>query len=191
MFKNYSKLLVVLIVMSLLITGCGSPAAKNPETTPAGSSGEKVAKDTLVIGVWEDLATMDPQSSNRASNWMVQRMIYDKLVHENSDGTVEPRLATSWEFIDDLTLEMKLRDDVYFTNGVQFTAEDVLYTLQRGKANPITASTFKYIESDSSVIVDDFTIQIKFNNPYAAIFNTLSGGRGGIEIGRASCRERV
>lgn len=182
MFKNYRSLLVILIVMSLLLTACGSPATESPSstTTDGGDSGEKVAKDTLTIGVWEDLATMDPQSSNRASNWMVQRMIYDKLVHENSDGTVEPRLATSWEFLDDLTLEMKLRDDVYFTNGVQFTAEDVLYTLQRGKANPITASTFKYIESDSSVIVDDFTIQIKFNNPYAAIFNTLSGGRGGI-----------
>lgn len=189
MMKSFSKKILALsLILLLILASCGKKEEAATDKGGSETSGtkteatttEKAAKDTLVLGTWEDLATMDPQSSNRASNWMVQRLIFDKLVHENPDGTVEPRLATSWEFLDDVTLEMKLRDDVFFTNGDQFTAKDVLFTIQRGLANPISASTFKYFDAEASEIVDDFTIRLKFTNPYAAVFNTLSGGRGGI-----------
>ncbi len=179
MRKKYMGIILMLLVVSIFAVGCGNNGADNGAATE-DSNGEKITKDTLTIGVWEDLATMDPQSQNRASNWMVQRMISDKLVHENADGSVEPRLATEWEFLDDLTLEMKLRDDVKFTNGAQFTAEDVLFTIQRGLDDPISASTFKFFDPENSKIVDDYTVQIKFTEPYAPVFNTLSGGRGGI-----------
>ncbi len=147
-----------------------------------GTAGEAkgTPKDTLVLATWEDLATMDPQSSNRASNWMVQRNIYDRLVEERPDGTVEPRLATSWEFVDDVTVRFKLRDDVKFHNGEPFTAEDVLFTIERGKANSISASTFKFFDVKNSRIIDPHTVELKLVRPYAAIFNTLSSGRGGI-----------
>lgn len=137
-------------------------------------------KDTLVLATWEDLATMDPQSSNRASNWMVQRNIFDKLVEELPDGTVEPRLAKSWEFIDDTTLRFKLRDDVKFHDGTPFTADDVLFTIKRGLANSISASTFKFFDIDNSKALDAHTVELKLKTPYAAVFNTLAGGRGSI-----------
>lgn len=180
--RKYSKIIALLMMVMMLFSACKPASNDSGQDNPGqDKTGEnKVAKDTLTIGVWEDLATMDPQSSNRASNWMVQRMIFDKLVNEKSDGTVEPRLAKSWKFLDDLTLEMILRDDVYFSNGEKFTAADVLFTFERGLANPITASTFKYIDAANTEIINDYTIKIKFTAPYAAIFNTLSGGRGSI-----------
>lgn len=181
MKKRFISLFLVVVMMSVFLIGCSNDSPANDEgTSETGETGEKVAKDTLRLGIWEDVATMDPQSSNYSSWWMVQRMVFDKLVEQKPDGTVEPRLATSWEFIDDLTLEMKLRDDVYFTNGEKFTAEDVIYTFERGSTNPISASTFKYFDMENTVALDEYTIQIKFQKPYAAIFNTLAGGRGSI-----------
>ena len=145
----------------------------------AADTGKKLS-DTLRVATWEDLKTMDPQASNFASNWMVQLNIFDTLVFETQDGDVEPRLATEWKFMDDTTLEMKLRKDVVFHDGSKFTAEDVLFTLKRGKANPISASTFASFDTDNTVIVDPYTIRLKLKAPYAAVFNTLSSGRGSI-----------
>ena len=145
----------------------------------AGAADRKL-KDTLRVATWEDLKTMDPQASNFASNWLVQLNIFDRLVYEDVEGDVHPRLATSWKYLDDLTLEFKLRNDVYFHDGGKFTAEDVLFSIKRGKANPISASTFAAFDADHSVIVDPYTIRLKFVKPYAAVFNTLSGGRGSI-----------
>jgi peptide/nickel transport system substrate-binding protein len=145
----------------------------------AGAADRKL-KDTLRVATWEDLKTMDPQASNFVSNWMVQLNIFDKLVYEDAEGEVHPRLATEWKFLDDLTLEMKLRKDVAFHDGGKFTAEDVLFTIKRGKANSISASTFAAFDADNSVIVDPYTIRLKFKTPYAAVFNTLTTGRGSI-----------
>ena len=39
-----------------------------------------------------------------------------------------PGLATEWSRLDELTLEVKLRDDVTFHNGAPLTAEDVVFT---------------------------------------------------------------
>lgn len=165
-----SKVLAIVIVLAQIFA-FSAGAADN--------SGKKL-KDTLRVATWEDVKTMDPQASNFVSWWMVQLNIFDKLVYEDSDGVVHPRLATSWKFLDDLTLEMKLRDDVYFHDGGKFTAEDVLFTIQRGKANSISASTFAPFDADKTVIVDPYTIRLKFKTPYAAVFNTLTTGRGSI-----------
>jgi len=164
------KALVLAIALALIFT-VAAGAADN--------SGKKL-KDTLRIATWEDLKTMDPQASNMVSNWMVQLNIFDKLVYEDAEGEVHPRLATSWKFLDDLTLELKLRDDVYFHDGGKFTAADVLFSIQRGKANSISASTFAPFDTDNTVIVDPYTIRLKFKTPYAAVFNTLTTGRGSI-----------
>jgi peptide/nickel transport system substrate-binding protein len=145
----------------------------------AGAADRKL-KDTLRVATWEDLKTMDPQATNFASNWMVQLNIFDKLVYEDPEGEVHPRLATSWKYLDDLTLEFKLRNDVTFHDGGKFTAEDVLFSIKRGKANPISASTFAAFDAEHTVIVDPYTIRLKFSTPYAAVFNTLSSGRGSI-----------
>ena len=92
MFRK--SLIALILVMSMVLSFAA-----------AGSCAESKGKlkDTLTLATWEDLATMDPQSSNRASNWMVQRNIFDSLVTELPDGTVEPKLATSWKFIDNVT----------------------------------------------------------------------------------------
>lgn len=177
------------------LTGCkGKYAASNggaAETTAAAAAAEagkeeaapaeeKVAKDTITVAIIQDMTNMDPQETNLATNWAVQRQMYNHLVHENPDGSVDPELATEWEWLDDVTLRMKLRDDVYFHNGNHFTAEDVLFMIQRAKATSMSASTFEAFDPDNTVIVDDYTIELKFNHPYAQVFNTFSSGRGGV-----------
>jgi peptide/nickel transport system substrate-binding protein len=164
------KIIAIALVAALVLAATAGAADK---------SGKKT-RDTLRVAVLEDLKTMDPQASNMVSNWMVQLNIFDKLVYEDDKGVVHPRLATEWKFLDDLTLEMKLRKDVVFHDGGKFTAEDVLFTFKRGKANSISASTFAPFDLDKTVAVDPYTIRIKFKTPYAAVFNTLTTGRGSI-----------
>jgi ABC-type transport system substrate-binding protein len=51
--------------------------------------------------------------------------IFDHLVEIDKDGTLVPRLATSWRWLDDRTLVMTLRQGVTFHNGEVFDAEIV------------------------------------------------------------------
>lgn len=147
-------------------------------TAVEAASSKKTLKDTLVVAAYLEPGGMDPQSANRTTYWLVQINIYDKLLKEMPDGTFEPRLAHKWEFIDDLTIRFYLRDDVKFHNGEPFVADDVLYTLQRGSTNPLSASAFQYFDVANSKVIDPHTFELKLKRPYAAVFNTLATGRG-------------
>lgn len=181
MKKKQIAALLLSGAMSLgLLTACGGGGGSQSAPAASGSSGAGGVKDTLTVAIIEDMMSLDPQETNRATNWAVQRQIYNHLVKENPDGSVDPELATEWTWVDDTTLDLKLRDDVYFHNGTQFTAEDVYFTIEKGLATSISASTFASFDIENSEILGDFEIRLKFHEPYAPVFNTFASGRGSI-----------
>ncbi len=52
------------------------------------------------------------------------------------DSQFEPRLAERYERIDDKTVRFHLRKGVKFHSGNDFTADDVVWTVNRLKASP-------------------------------------------------------
>jgi peptide/nickel transport system substrate-binding protein len=51
--------------------------------------------------------------------------VFEHLLEFTPDGTLVPRLATGWQWLDDRTLEVTLRQGVTFHNGEVFDAEIV------------------------------------------------------------------
>jgi peptide/nickel transport system substrate-binding protein len=85
----------------------------------------------ITVGLSVSPTSMDPQLGALGSDEAYYRHIYDPLIL--SDGNLQPTsaLATSWELIDDLTWELKLREGVTFHDGSAFDAGDVTFTLDR------------------------------------------------------------
>lgn len=186
--NKLTKLLVMLLMLSLLVTGCGpaesatdaepsgsEPASTETETEPAA----KVMKDTLTIAHWQEPATLDPQYSNMIAWFLVEKQIFDGLVEfDDATGTYIPALATSWEYLDDTHIRFTLRDDVLFQNGEKMTANDVYFTFKRATESPKSASSYKTLDIENTVVVDDTTIDVALKIPDEAFLNTLSSGRG-------------
>jgi hypothetical protein len=59
-----------------------------------------------------ELRVVDKHPSNWAS---VVFNVFDHLMELNTDGTLVPRLATGWQWLDDRTLEVTLRQGCDFT----------------------------------------------------------------------------
>lgn len=182
--RKVKKLVIIIVVLSMMLVGCTSGEKSktnegNNEPTNQASS-ERVLKDTIKLATWEEPATLDPQSSNKLSYFLVQQQIFNYLIHEDNQGNYTPELATSWEYIDDLTLRFHLRDDVVFHNGEKFTADDVKYTIERGASNPKSASIYKYFDPEGTKVIDEHTVDVKFKVPYAGALNVLASWRGGI-----------
>jgi peptide/nickel transport system substrate-binding protein len=66
------------------------------------------------------IVDMDPQNFA----WIASN-IFDHLVEIDKNGKLVPRLATAWQWLDDRTLKMSLRQGVTFHNGEVFDAEIV------------------------------------------------------------------
>jgi peptide/nickel transport system substrate-binding protein len=88
------------------------------------------AKD-LVIAMKAAVDNADPHQLF-TPNRNVDLQVYEPLVYQDRYLKPQPWLATSWRTIDPTTWEFKLRENVTFSDGTPFTADDVVFSLKRG-----------------------------------------------------------
>ena len=73
--------------------------------------------EKLTIGLASEPTAMDPHFHNLGPNNAMAFHIYDRLVAQDEKQNLTPGLAVSWQPIDDLTWEFKLRQGVTFHDG--------------------------------------------------------------------------
>ena len=120
-------------------------------------------KDSVVLAMALEPTGMDP-TANAASSIaeVVQYNIFETLTKINSDGTVAPLLAESWEVSPDLkTYTFKLRKGVKFQNGEPFNAAAVKFSFERAAAEKSTNKDKRTFTDMAKVaVIDDRTVVI-------------------------------
>jgi peptide/nickel transport system substrate-binding protein len=86
---------------------------------------------TFKMGLDADPVSLDPQVQLSGGMLQLSHWVFDPLVRWTQDMDFEPRLATSWERLDDLTMRFHLRKGVKFHSGNDFTAKDVKWSFDR------------------------------------------------------------
>jgi peptide/nickel transport system substrate-binding protein len=149
--------------VSLLSTGCSAPAGQ-PASTPQ-SGGD------LVIGVTTDADTLFPWKATQFQAVAVLQNIYGTLTEFDKDLAVVPGLAKSWEASPDgMSLTMKLRDGVTFSDGSAFDSKDVKFSLDAIKAEATGAVARSSLSAVTSVEAPDpLTVVFRLSAPDAAL----------------------
>ena len=121
-------------------------------------------KDTVVLGMTlEPTPGLDPTGGAASSiAEIVQYNVFETLTKINSDGSVSPLLAESWEVSPDLkTYTFKLRKGVKFHNGEPFNAKVVKFSFERAAAEKSTNKDKRTFAGMQSVAaIDDLTVVI-------------------------------
>lgn len=171
---NKRSVAVIMVLLAVLIlTGCGTNDVSNDSN--AGNGSPAAVKDVLVVAQGADAYTMDPAKHTTFPTATVLFHIYDPLVTLDEKGNIRPCLAESWTTIDDNTWQFKLRQGVYFSNGEEFDAEAVKFTIDRvldPKTNAPNRSRLAAIERVE--IVDKYTVNIITSEPYPTLLHSLT-----------------
>ena len=131
--------------------------------------------DDLTIGLSSEPTSIDPHFHNLTPNNSFSAHIFDSLILKDEKQRLVPGLAESWKPLDDTTWEFKLRKGVKFHDGSPFTADDVIFTMERAPNVPNSPASFAgYIKGKEVIKVDDFTLHIKTKRPYPLMPNDLS-----------------
>ncbi|SCB30642.1 ABC transporter substrate-binding protein [Rhizobium hainanense] len=131
----------------------------------------------LTVGLAASTTSMDPQFYVVGPNSAMARNIFDGLVNQDEKQRLQPALALSWRTIDDTTWEFKLRPNVKFHDGSDFTADDVVASVKRVPlASKNSPSSFAaYVKAITEVTaVDPLTVRIKTDGPTPLLLNNLS-----------------
>ncbi len=135
----------------------------------AGDRNPSLRGGTLIVGEPSAYEGLNPMSSTDAHARDIYNQLFLSLLDENDDFiTFRPRLATSWEFsADRRELTFHLRDDVVWSDGVPFTAGDVLATFIAQKDTALAWSGRHLKEHiDEVTVIDDHTVVYHFNHVY-------------------------
>lgn len=143
----------------------------------AGMAHADKSDDTLRAAFTKELESVDSYFNSAREGVVLQRAIWDGLIYADPQtGEYKGNLATEWSWIDDTTLELKLREGVKFHDGSDFTADDVVYTVDFVADESNGAVTQRNVNwMDHAEKVDDYTVRIITKEPFPAALEYLSG----------------
>lgn len=129
----------------------------------------------LTIGRATEQSSLDPQFSRTGNNHASAQDIFDSLVETDAHLQIKPSLAVSWQNIDPLTWEIKLRPGVKFQDGSDFTAKDVVFSMERVKQVKNSPAPFTgYLQTvESFTVTDPLTLRVKTRVPNPGLIEDL------------------
>lgn len=204
MKKLFGFLLALVMVLSLAACGGGSASSGTPASAPdasastpastpdasaEGNDADAETEKMVTIGLTADitpLSCVDPSSENAAR---INNIMYPTLVSaaQNESGKLEVvyQLLESCTTEDNKTFTLKLREDVYWSDGEPVTASDVVFSIDLF-TDPAVGSTSMatylimldgitdtrkgYRDADteltSAYVVDEYTLNIVCSDEY-------------------------
>jgi ABC-type transport system substrate-binding protein len=142
------KLIVSSVVLMCITLGWSNPGVGEQVQAPQG-----------------ELRIVDKSPMNFVS---IVFNVFEHLIELDKDGTLVPRLATRWQWVDDRTLEVTLRQGVRFHNGEVFDAEIVKLNWEENTRlrQPFRAGVFMNFKPGSRLeILDPYTVRFVFPEP--------------------------
>ena len=133
--------------------------------------------DTLRIAFAKEFENMDGYFNTAQEGVIMQRTVWDSLLYRDPHtGGYSGNLATKWKWVDDVTIDFDLRKEVKFHNGADFTADDVVYTVN-WVADPShgvkTRRNVNWMKSAEKL--GAYKVRLHLKKPFPAALEYLSG----------------
>lgn len=132
---------------------------------------------------------LDPIAGSQGGDFRFLYPIYQSLVDWNP-ATLQPipGLALKWQFTDNQTLVLELRQGVRFHDGTPFDAAAAKFNLDRSKTDPKSNIKNDLASVDSIAVSGPFQLTLKLNRPNTALPSILAE-RSGLMASPAAIRK--
>jgi peptide/nickel transport system substrate-binding protein len=178
MKKQLFLLACLVIIFSMILAACQTPATQAPatEATTAPAAVTPKAGGTLIFARASEAQGLDPHLQTAFSSFLVMEFIYEPLFTYDPDMKLIGLLAESWSWsADGLTLTVKLRPNVKFHNGDPMTADDVKFSIDRVLDEATGAAGRSYITDITQVnVVDPLTVDFVLSKPNVTILSGMT-----------------
>lgn len=156
-----------LVLSAIVMNGCGKAGGTQTQAVSADAdNSRKNDRVVVVMGVSsEPESGFDPAYGWGAGEHVHEPLIQSTLTVTDKDLNIGYDLATDLKVSSDgMTWTVKIRDDVFFTDGKKLTGKDVAFTYNTLRD---TSSVNDFTMLDRAEALDDATIEFHMKHPYS------------------------
>ncbi len=181
-----TKIAVMIFLVFTFLSGACSEDDQTPEAAVTSSAAPIEEIQSIVVGLAaapfsENGWALDPADHRHRSSETVIRNMFDGLVTRDTGSGVHMDLAEEMNWLNEKTLEISIRQGVLFHDGVEMTADDVVFTFNR----IITEDAIEYPQTHTSPRkslvaplesiekVDDYTVVMNFSGSWPPYLQLL------------------
>lgn len=142
-------------------------------------AGTAQADTGLIVGLQLEPPHLDPTSAAAgAIDQVLYSNVFEGLTRFGPDGSVNPGLAASWDISEDgLRYTFNLREGVAFHDGTAMDAEDVVFSLDRARAEDSTnAQKALFAEIEGVEAVDPTTVRVTLSTANGSFLFNMAWG---------------
>jgi peptide/nickel transport system substrate-binding protein len=164
MLRQMKKVALLIFISSFLLYGCGQQAERNPNSLVESSIG--------------DARRLNPVIANDSASGTINDQIFNGLVKYDKDIKLIGDLAERWDITNNgKTITFHLRKGVKWHDGVEFTAEDCLFTYQRlTDPKVVTPYASSYIDILKTEAVNKYTFRVTYKEPFSPALESWAMG---------------
>lgn len=175
------RTIALAVAASALVLGGCAAAPESPTTTPDSTTTESAPASTAT-GTFTYVIASDPTSLNpinTGDRWglTTTNIVYSPLARVEADGTVVNELAESIEpAADGLSVTVKLKPGVVWSDGEPLTADDVVFTYTNKAVKENGNADLLWIGDQpiKAVKVDDLTVRFDLPSFSAAALSNIA-----------------
>ena len=173
--RNTKSILLGVMVLAVTVAlgGCQGDKKTEASETVNSSSEETTSGGRVVVGITQDLDSLDPHNVAYAGTREVLFNVFEGLVKASPDGGLVPAVAEDYKVSDDAKVySFTLRDGITFHDGSPVTVEDIKYSIERYAEILGESSAFSILESVEAV--DDKTVEIHLSEGSSEFITELT-----------------
>jgi peptide/nickel transport system substrate-binding protein len=165
-----SSTVFIILIFMLLTAGC-KQKVKLPETAAdlQAANDQPAYGDAVIEGTIGEPSNLIPMLASDSASHSVAGQIFNGLVKYDTDLSVIGDLAESWDISKDgLVITFHLRKGVKWTDGKEFTADDVMFGYKT-IIDEKTPSAYKedFLQVKKAEVMDKYTFRVTYEKPFA------------------------
>ncbi len=157
-----------------LLSSCESKTPSTIETDLNNDSYEPACGDTLIVGSIGEPSILIPMLAGDSASHDVAGLLFNGLVKYDTDLSVIGDLAESWDISPDgLVITFHLKKGVTWTDGFEFTADDVMFGYKTiiDEKTP-TAYQEDFLQVKKAEVLDKYTFRVTYEKPFSPALTT-------------------
>jgi peptide/nickel transport system substrate-binding protein len=163
------KKLLYLFLIVILFFSCEERTSRTSQKDLKNETYEPANGDTLIVGSIGEPSVLIPMLAGDSASHDVAGLVFNGLVKYDTDLSIIGDLAESWDISKDgLIITFHLRKGVKWTDGVEFTADDIMYgykTIIDEKTPTAYSEDFKQVKK--AEVIDRYTFRVTYEKPFA------------------------